>query len=434
MEAPVTAQRPLPRKRHVAKAFQYLSIALLFFFVTRCHTRTPPSYNGARFSRLRQEPERTVVDVVDDEALPRLRLCVGVLLDYERRTLLHWAAYHMLIGFESIDMYVDDRREPLSETDATFLRPLRRHANMSVLTYRKEGLEQQLDMIKHCYTKAVADGIDWVAFWDADEYLTRGPPVRRDYYHGNRDRARFGDIRTEFARRLKAHVDVLMLPRTDIANVRTSNGTLVGFDAPPTDQFGPRYFEPRLYTTPIFPLVPHCPGKYFIRASDGGALQEKESLGIHKVYFPQPEADQTQSKIQMGFHPLKKFQDAYEKCREGHWSVFPNYTSLRLYHYISRSVEECKTKEHNQKIGGHRQAVRVETPGGKIKPSWRGQPGQTRVNCDAKVQDGVDEATLGHDFVLSREAEAVNAYVNRNFGRLWTPSMDDDGNDQAASN
>jgi len=100
----------------------------------------------------------------------RAGLCAMVSIEFEQHTLLHWAAYHLLIGFHMLWLYVDDRRG-LSGSEQAALDRIAPRLPSSVTLRRLSatGVSHQVDALIHCQRQARQEGYTWIAHWDGDE-------------------------------------------------------------------------------------------------------------------------------------------------------------------------------------------------------------------------------------------------------------------------
>ena len=107
------------------------------------------------------------------------------------------------------------------------------------------GVTRQPEALEHCHRTARADGFDWIAHWDGDEYPVLGDPVAADTQlltppfdvkewlanvsHPAPDQQADG---IEF-------LDAILIPRITRGNVQNAS-TLLGHREPPVREFGDR--------------------------------------------------------------------------------------------------------------------------------------------------------------------------------------------------
>ena len=100
----------------------------------------------------------------------RAGLCAIVSIEYEQHTLLHWAAYHLLIGFHMLWLYVDDRRGLSGSEQAALDRiALRLPSSVTLRRLSATGVLHQVGALMHCQRQARQEGYTWIAHWDGDE-------------------------------------------------------------------------------------------------------------------------------------------------------------------------------------------------------------------------------------------------------------------------
>tara|TARA_B110001452_G_scaffold103452_1_gene85855 strand:- start:2149 stop:2700 length:552 start_codon:yes stop_codon:yes gene_type:complete len=106
-----------------------------------------------------------------------LAICAQVSLRYETPYLLPWVAYHTLLGFDSIILYIDDGTH-LGAIDRTAHRRLlgmlgnAKHVTVHSMTaLNQTGPGAQM---AHCVFTARKHAT-WMAMWDIDEVPAMGP-------------------------------------------------------------------------------------------------------------------------------------------------------------------------------------------------------------------------------------------------------------------
>ena len=132
-----------------------------------CHVGLPADEERARaFGALPESPS--------PHSLAKVGLCTMMSLTYEAHTLPHWVAYHQLLGFDAIWIYVDDRGDGLSASERRALHRIVLQLPPAVtLRYvsMTPGVTHQPESVEHCLRAARADGFTWIAHWDGDEYV-----------------------------------------------------------------------------------------------------------------------------------------------------------------------------------------------------------------------------------------------------------------------
>lgn len=145
-----------------------------FDYNTPCHVGLPDDLETALFSGALPAANGS------SSTLPKVGLCTMMTLEYEEHTLLHWVAYHHLLGFDAIWIYMDDRTGGLAGSQRRALHRIVLQLPPEVtLRYvsMTPGVTRQPESVEHCLRAARADGFDWIAHWDGDEYPVLGPPV-----------------------------------------------------------------------------------------------------------------------------------------------------------------------------------------------------------------------------------------------------------------
>lgn len=305
----------------------------------------------------------------------RLRVCMCALYLYEHYSLIHHLVYHEMVGVSSAWVYFDDRM--LDETGTRrgaehFARKLRRlRPFVRVLWWSKEKIARQRDVLSHCTREtARLRDVDWLTNFDGDEYLHFGPPQLAPKQSNSSTSStidsamwRPWSTRTVLAA-VPSHISGLIMPRLSFTSV-THPGAEPEHAVPPTQLFGNRFFEPAAYTA-----VPRtvsdggmpmsaCFGKPLMRVGHRAGL-------IMRNHFLRFDNDR-QSGVGYYFAPLTSML-ALGHCagiagsgpRRLPSGVSPapsaeaalrSYSALQLYHYVTRSVQECKLKEYHQGHG-----------------------------------------------------------------------------------
>lgn len=304
-----------------------------------------------------------------------IRLCMTVLHQYEKHTLLHHIMFHKLVGVDSFHVYLDDRPRRVVDPQAQdrfaellFLVPGVRvfrfsETNYSTSGQETAGLETQRHALKHCmrFTNgeiALGRQVDWITHFDGDEYLALGPP-----FSSRPSMKRAVDLNLkDFLRRIPAKTPAFIMPRLQIQNGPEMTGQLVM--QPPTQQLGPLFFEPRAYTTMKTPGFHMCLGKWFVRGTVTDVVPHSVHVpGLDGMNAPCSNLRRTPYCNRVELAEGEKFEQSFDRPL---W--LNNYTSLHLLHYEARSLKECE-----EKAGNHRLGISATRRPNSTVPSHRGR-------------------------------------------------------------
>ena len=97
-----------------------------------------------------------------------------VTLDYESPYLLPWLAYHRLIGFDYVMLYLDDPAGTSMVKHPRILKLLAATDWVKVETKCQAHTDEEgtshMSLIHRCASSARELGVLWVANWDVDEW------------------------------------------------------------------------------------------------------------------------------------------------------------------------------------------------------------------------------------------------------------------------
>lgn len=279
-----------------------------------------------------------------------VRLCMLVVPQHETHTILHHLTFHKLMGVDDTFIYVDDHgMDPNTLAQFTSLVttvPGVRVHPFSKSTFEVDGksltITNEPTALYHCQrdghedrSKAGFPRDQWIMQFDADEYIAPGPAI----HHRPLQRP------MDFP--LKAWLDALpqaqdgvLVPRRDVVGGSEVAGPI---QRPPTDIFGSHFFEGRVYTSlknSTDHLMTACDfgknAKWIARMApaDIAGLRSGSSRGLRSDVFPKEAVlySNRRSKPPCPLMALGKRD----------WLV--DYTSIILFHFSRRSVEECTTK------------------------------------------------------------------------------------------
>lgn len=205
----------------------------------------------------------------------------------------------------------------------------------------------------------------WITHFDADEYFAMGPITRV------RPQQREVDVDIKmWLEGLPASVDGLIMPRLAVIN----GGELTGqpLDSAPTDILGSRYFEPRAYTT-LKMTKSMCFGKWIARMR---VFDVANTTNDHVHVLPQDIFQDAPCTNMLQTDLCSKYTLSGPKPPFPTW--LREYSSPQLYHFVSRSKEECarKAANHAQGRSATRPTMRATNPG------HRGLPSSTLCDID----------------------------------------------------
>ena len=324
-----------------------------------------------------------------------LGICAQVSLRYEMPYLLSWVAYHTLLGFDRILLYLDDLKH-LGQVDgrkqARMLQVLGRARHVTVLLMSAHNMTGPADQLRHCVWTARKRAV-WMAMWDIDEVPALGPPPSA-------------------------------LPTADELRVPTSLKSLL--KALPNRTAGllvPRLqFDCNGLDTPAQrPLIEY---EAFTRRScapDGGGkvLWRGDATGTGSGVRPDSFHTLTANRRAALRDPDGRVVSQWDRCCDnstnfGWWrgsaspvvgpdySLTPRSTALRLHHFVTRSASECRQKKGDQSKPG-------STAWGH---AWRAHAdSQGMCGCSAKLKCGSGESDLS----LAQYGRAIRVETLRLF-------------------
>ena len=133
-----------------------------FDYNTPCHVGLPDDMEAALFSGALPAANGS------SSTLPKVGLCTMMTLEYEEHTLLHWVAYHHLLGFDAIWIYVDDRDGGLAGAQRRALHRIVLQLPPEVtLRYvsMTPGVTRQPESVEHCKATSTSFWTIFRAFW-----------------------------------------------------------------------------------------------------------------------------------------------------------------------------------------------------------------------------------------------------------------------------
>ena len=288
-------------------------IFLRFFFVRMFHA--PSTHNVVHYSQLLSDKINPLKHVT-----PRIRLCSVMLLDYEEYTFEHWISYHLLIGFDEIWIYIDDKnltnahREKIERID----QETGERIQLKMLSDLKTTRYTQGKAFKHCYKNA--GSVDWIAQCDGDEYFYAGAPFREKttFLWGKSEL----NVK-EYLLKYIGDSDVITVYRQFMVSA-TVNGVFHGYN----ESKKTPYFEGRRFKYVLDKNMTNMDrnGKYFIKT---GLDATKINLLQHTV------------------EKRKGYKGAALQLRH---KYITNPNDLRIITYETRSIEECVLKRE-KKVG-----------------------------------------------------------------------------------
>lgn len=105
-----------------------------------------------------------------------MRTAICAIAKNENDYILEWAEYHLGLGFDKIFVY--DNNDPGDDSLLSVLGDLCASSRIEILDWRGRK-DFQLAAYNDCYC-CRADGFDWLAFIDIDEFVTFGPDAGTD--------------------------------------------------------------------------------------------------------------------------------------------------------------------------------------------------------------------------------------------------------------
>ena len=332
-----------------------------------------------------------------------LSLCAQVSLRYEMPYLLPWLAYHTLLGFDRILLYLDDLSH-LGLIDAgeqgRVLKTLARASHVTVLRMSAHNMTGPGDQMQHCVWSARKHAV-WMAMWDIDEVAALGqPPTALP----RADEARRPPSLKQYLRALPNRTAGVLVTRVPF----DCNGHEA---APPSSLLEYEAFTRR-----------SCDAM----AGGGKVLWRSDARGTGVGVRPDTFHTLAANRRSALSDPDGRVVADWSRCCNnstdfGWWrggasaavapggALTPAGEALRLHHYVTRSVSECRKKKvdqnHPGSVGwGH---------------AWRAGPGsQGLCNCGARrpCDDDGDDARSARDLSLAQYGPAVRRETERLFG------------------
>lgn len=298
--------------------------------------------------------------------LPKVGLCTMMTLAYEEHTLLHWVAYHNLLGFDAIWIYVDDRAGGLVGAQRYALHQIALQLPPEVtLRYvsMTPGVTRQPESVQHCLRSARADGFDWIAHWDGDEYPVLGPPVTANAqlqaspFDVKKWLSNASQPRPDQQADGVNFLDVVSIPRITVGNIRTESSFL-GHREPPVGEFGNKYFEGALRYPIDYDLRgpvgedPNAEGyrdpriipKSFVRTVVDLDPASSPHTPVCRGWYNDDYSGQWLRTTGLDW-PYDEYSGTFEVLDP------TTFGGMRLMHYYSRSISECKAKNLRNRLG-----------------------------------------------------------------------------------
>ena len=310
--------------------------------------------------------------------LDKLALCSMVTLDYEAPYLLPWLAYHRLIGFDYMLLYLDDPSGTAREKHPRILKLLAAIDWVKVETKCEAHTDKwgtsHMSLIHRCAASARELGVLWVANWDVDEWPAFGAPVLDWPNSSHVD-----------------HVGKALGPKMELADVPSLKAHIKRITAQPTTGLVISRFAfsdnghqlPKRHTLEV--------EAYTIRwgptQSPGKLLWRLDSLGTptprwfttHEMFFQKPTwwpwSSGSAPVRNMDGSPVRTAQtkpvslpwlnvDGWAATAVGHdgngsWAeTDTRCSSVRLHHHVQRSHAECVAKQRRMATLAERDSTR----------------------------------------------------------------------------
>ena len=317
--------------------------------------------------------ERGTDSATTRPASDKLALCTMVTLDYESPYLLPWLAYHRLIGFDYVMLYLDDPSGTSKAKHPRILKLLAATDWVKVETKCEAHTDAQgtshMSLIHRCASSARELGVLWVANWDVDEWPAFGAPVvdwPNSSHVDHVGRAPWPKAGLAGVPSLKAHIKrITAQPTTGLVISR------FGFSAN-GHQFPKRHtLEVEAYTTRWGPT--QSPGKLLWRLDSLGTPIPRW-FTTHEMFFQEATARSAPVRNMDG-SPVRAAQTrpvslswlnvsgwaatAVGRDGAGPWAeTDTRCSSVRLHHHVQRSYAECVAKQRRMAELAERDSTR----------------------------------------------------------------------------
>ena len=352
--------------------------------------------------------------------LDKLALCTMVTLDYESPYLLPWLAYHRLIGFDYVMLYLDDPAGTSQVKHPRILKLLAATDWVKVETkcqaHTDERGTSHMSLIHRCASSARELGVLWVANWDVDEWPAFGAPVVDWPNSSHVD-----------------HVGRAPGPKTGLADVPSLKDHIKRITAQPTTglvisrfgfsanghKFPKRHtLEVEAYTTRWGPT--QTPGKLLWRLDSLGT-PIPQWFTTHEMFFQKATARSAPVRNMDG-SPVRAAQTrpvslswlkisgwaatAVGRDGVGPWAeTDTRCSSVRLHHHVQRSYAECIAKQRRMAELADRDSTRADF-------TWRATDTSICSDWSKSVNRSVNSpAPLQTDHSLSRFGQVIRTAV-----------------------
>jgi hypothetical protein len=310
----------------------------------------------------------------------KLALCAMVTLDYESPYLLPWLAYHRIIGFDYVLLYIDDPSGTSREKHPRILKLLAATDWVKVETKCEAHTDKwgtaHMSLIHRCAASARKLGVLWVANWDVDEWPAFDAPVLDWPNSSHVD-----------------HVGKALGPRMELADVPSLKAHIKRITVQPTtglviSRFGfsdnghklPKRhtLEVEAYTMRWGPT--QTPGKLLWRLDSLGTPIPRW-FTTHEMFFQKPTwwpwSSGSAPVRNMDGSPVRTAQTrpvslpwldvdgwaatAVGRDGNGSWAeTDTRCSSVRLHHHMTRSHAECVAKQRRMAALAERDSTRAD--------------------------------------------------------------------------
>lgn len=106
----------------------------------------------------------------------KLAICTMFTMDYEGPYLLPWLAYHRLIGFDHVLLYLDDCDGTARARHRGIFKPLVGLHWVRVVSKCEAGTQSHMEVLRHCEAVARGLGATWVVNWDVGMPIWESSP------------------------------------------------------------------------------------------------------------------------------------------------------------------------------------------------------------------------------------------------------------------